>query len=124
MSVISDLENILVYGSYPETLTMPNNKDRAEYLINLRNSYLLKDILEQENLRNPSKLFDLLRLLAYQIGNEVSLNELSNQLAIAKQTIERYILPSGESFYYYEGPGFFTQSKKGNFKNAPLLFLG
>ncbi len=91
MSVISDLENILVYGSYPETLTMPNNKDRAEYLINLRNSYLLKDILEQENLRNPSKLFDLLRLLAYQIGNEVSLNELSNQLAMAKQTIERYI---------------------------------
>ena len=91
MAAISDLDNILVFGSYPETLTLPNNEQRIEYLINLRNSYLLKDILELENIRNPSKLFDLLRLLAYQVGNEVSLNELSNQLSIAKQTVDRYI---------------------------------
>ena len=91
IGVIRELDNILVYGSYPETLNAANDQKRIEYLNNLRNAYLLKDILELENIRNASKLFDLLRLLAYQIGSEVSLNELSNQLGIAKQTIERYL---------------------------------
>jgi hypothetical protein len=91
MWVVQQLENLLVYGSYPEVLTIKNNADKSQHLINIRNSYLLKDILQLENIRNASKLFDLLRLLAFQIGNEVSLNELSNQLGMAKQTIERYI---------------------------------
>ncbi len=91
MQVIQQLENLLIFGGYPETITAGNNEQRIRYLTNLRNSFLLKDILELENVRNASKLMDLLRLLAYQIGNEVSLNELSNQLGLAKQTIERYL---------------------------------
>jgi len=91
MEVLRMIDNLLVFGSYPETLTADNNDERIKYLNNLRNSYLLKDILELENIRNASKLFDLLRLLAFQIGMEVSLNELSNQLGLAKQTIERYL---------------------------------
>ena len=91
MKVIQQLENLLIFGGYPETITAGNNEQRIRYLTNLRNSFLLKDILELENVRNASKLIDLLRLLAYQIGNEVSLNELSNQLGLAKQTIDRYL---------------------------------
>lgn len=91
MKVIQLLENMLVFGSYPETMTAANNEQRIAYLTNMRNSFLLKDILELESVRNASKLIDLLRLIAYQIGNEVSLNELSNQLGIAKQTVERYL---------------------------------
>jgi hypothetical protein len=89
--VLQQLENLMIYGSYPEVLTASGNEHKTDYLINLRNSLLLKDILELENVRNSSKLMDLLRLLAFQIGMEVSLNELSNQLQIAKQTIERYL---------------------------------
>lgn len=89
--VIQQLESLMIYGSYPEVLTAQSNDNKTDYLINLRNSLLLKDILELENVRNSSKLMDLLRLLAFQIGMEVSLNELSNQLQIAKQTIERYL---------------------------------
>jgi len=91
MKIIQQLENILVFGSYPETITSANNDLKIRYLTNLKNSFLLKDILELENIRNAAKLLDLLRLLAYQIGHEVSLNELSKQLGLAKQTIERYI---------------------------------
>jgi len=91
MNVMGLLENLLIYGAYPEILTARKNEQRIECLVNLRNAYLLKDILELENIRNPSKLFDLLRLLAFQIGSEVSLNELSQQLGIAKQTIDRYL---------------------------------
>jgi len=91
MHVYQDLENLMVYGGYPEVLVAGSNEAKVDTLIHLRNALLLKDILELENIRHSSKLMDLLRLLAFQIGMEVSLNELSNQLQIAKQTVERYI---------------------------------
>lgn len=91
MKVLSDIESLLIFGSYPEAYTSKNSESKIKYLVNLRNSYLLRDILELENVRNASKLFDLLRLLAFQVGMEVSINELSNQLGIAKQTVEKYI---------------------------------
>jgi len=91
MHIIQNLENYLVYGMYPEILNTGNSKDKISYLFELRNSYLLKDILELENIRNADKLYDLLRLIAFQIGNEVSLSELGNALELAKQTISRYL---------------------------------
>ena len=76
---------------YPEVLNAGNNNEKVRYLHELRNAYLLKDILELENIRNADKLHDLLKLLAYQIGNEVSLSELGNALGMAKQTVSRYL---------------------------------
>lgn len=91
MSVLQSLDDLLIYGSYPETLNAKGYSKKQSYLLSLRNSYLFKDILELENLKNPDKLIDLLQLIAFQIGNEVSLNELSRTLGIAKQTVERYL---------------------------------
>lgn len=85
------LENFLIYGMYPETITSDNTKDKIEYITSLKNSYLFKDILELEDIRNSDKLLDLLKLISFQIGREVSLNELSTSLGLAKQTIERYL---------------------------------
>lgn len=91
MQITQNLENYLIYGAYPEVLTSNNNNDKKEYLSELMNSYLLKDILELENIRNSNQIFLLLKLLAFQIGNEVSFNELSNSLEISKHTVKRYI---------------------------------
>ncbi|MEI6057180.1 MAG: DUF4143 domain-containing protein, partial [Lentisphaerota bacterium] len=85
------LESFLIYGMYPETITNDNTKDKIEYITSLKNSYLFKDILELEDIRNSDKLLDLLKLISFQIGKEVSLNELSTSLGLAKQTIERYL---------------------------------
>ena len=91
MHLLQNLEQYLIYGMYPEILTKTNNTNKVSYLHELRNAYLLKDILEMENIRNSDKLYDLLRLLSFQIGNEVSLNELGNALGLSKQTIARYL---------------------------------
>ncbi len=91
MDLLRNIDKLLVYGCYPEVFIAENNEKRIKYLLNLRNSLLLRDILELENIRNASKLFDLLRLIAFQIGMEVSLNELSKQLGLAKQTVEKYL---------------------------------
>jgi len=63
----------LIYGNYPELLQKSGDVDRAEYLREVINSYLLKDILTFEGIKNSDKIFRLLRLIAFQIGGEVSL---------------------------------------------------
>ena len=106
MNMTQMLEQLLLYGGYPDVLNAKSKEDKIEYLLTIRDSYLLKDILEMENIRNPSKLSDLLKLLAFQIGKEVSLNELSNNLGIAKQSVERYLDLLEKSFIIKKVSGF------------------
>lgn len=112
MHIFQNLENYLLYGMYPEVLTARNVKNKLTYLIELLNSYLLKDILELENVRNSDKIYDLLRLIAYQIGDEVSLNELANSLGLAKQTVERYLNLLEKSFIIKKVSGFSKNLRK------------
>lgn len=79
----------LVYGMYPDVVCNPG--DEKEILNQLTNSYLYKDILEWERIKKPDKLVKLMKALAYQIGSEVSYNELSQIVEIDKGTIEKYI---------------------------------
>ena len=112
MHIVQNLENYLIYGMYPEVLNIKNTKDKISYLLELRNSYLLKDILELENVRNSATMYDLLRLIAFQIGNEVSLSELGNSLGIAKQTVGRYLDLLEKSFIIKKVGGFSRNLRK------------
>ena len=112
MYLHQNLENIMVYGLYPESLTANNNHDKAQYLKNLQNSYLLRDILEMENIRNADLLYDLLKLIAFQIGNEVSLNELGNTLGISKHTVRRYLELLEKSFIIKKLSGYARNLRK------------
>lgn len=79
----------LVYGMYPDVVCNPG--DEKEILNQLTNSYIYKDILEWGRIKKPDKLVKLMKALAYQIGSEVSYNELSQIVEIDKGTIEKYI---------------------------------
>lgn len=122
MYVIQKLEELMIFGSYPEVLNAHSTDDKKEYLMSIRDSYLLKDILELENIRNPSKLNDLLKLLAFQIGQEVSLNELSNNLGIAKQSVERYLDLLEKTFIIKKVGGFSRNLRKEVVKTARYYF--
>lgn len=112
MQILDMLEDLIIFGGYPETLKMELHKEKSEYLLSLRDSYLFKDILELENIRNPSKLTDLLKLLAFQIGQEVSLNELANNVGIAKQSVGRYLDLLEKSFIIKKVGGFSRNLRK------------
>ena len=84
------LKERLIFGNYPELFHLPNKQDKIDYLNEMVSSYLLKDILMYENIKNSQKIFNLLRLIAFQIGGEVSLQELGNQLGISKNTCLLY----------------------------------
>ncbi|TAN58180.1 ATP-binding protein [Patescibacteria group bacterium] len=85
------LEQFLIFGLYPEVLTAESTDKKRERLALLRDGYLYRDILEMENLRNSKKILDLLRLIAFQIGKEVSLQELGQTLGMSRATVERYL---------------------------------
>jgi predicted AAA+ superfamily ATPase len=83
------LENRLLYGFYPEVLNHPG--EEKQFLKQLVNSYLYRDILAFSDIRKPEVIENLLQALALQIGNEVNYNELSQMLEINKITIQKYI---------------------------------
>lgn len=89
--IIGRLEEYLIFGMYPEIFSFNSINEKVEYLISLRNSYLFKDILALENIRNSSRMTDILKLLAFQMGSEISINEISRKIGIAKATIEKYL---------------------------------
>lgn len=83
------LENRLIYGSYPDIIMHPEEARR--YLTELTQSYLYKDILSLDSLRKPRLLDKLLQALAFQVGSEVSTNELARTLQTDGKTIDKYI---------------------------------
>lgn len=123
MFVLQKLEDLLIFGAYPEVLNARSADEKKEYLISIRDSYLLKDILELESVKSPSKLSDLLKLLSFQIGQEVSLNELSNSLGIAKQSVERYLDLLEKTFIIKKVGGFSRNLRKEIVKTARYFFM-
>lgn len=89
------LENVLIYGLYPHLINQPNSQ---EYLKNLVDSVIFKDLIELQAIENRSGALNLLRLLAYQIGSLVNISELSNRLNMNIATIRRYLDIFEQSF--------------------------
>ena len=109
----SRLEQRLIYGSYPELIHLPDIEEKKDYLEGLVNSYLLKDILAYEGIKKADKIIDLLRLIAFQIGNEVSIDELSiNLKGISRNTIESYLDLLSKVFVIYPVKGFSRNLRK------------
>lgn len=86
-----NLDDRLVFGAYPEIWHLKSPDEKKRYLSDLVNSYLLKDILVLDGLRNATLVYSLLKMVAYQIGKEVSYNELGSALGVSKNTVEKYL---------------------------------
>lgn len=119
---IANLENRLIYGSYPQVALANSNSKRQEILNEIISSYLIKDVLELENIRNSKKIKQLLELLAWQVGSEVSLAELGNQLDLSKNTIEKYLDLLGQVFVIVNIRGFSRNLRKEVTKTSKYYF--
>lgn len=122
MHLHEGLENSLIFGSYPEVVMARSWREKKDLLVQIRDSYLYKDILELENIKNSKKISDLLRLLAYQVGKEVSLQELGNSLDMSKNTVERYLELLEKSFVLVNVRGFSRNLRKEVHKTSRYYF--
>ncbi|PKO98055.1 MAG: ATPase [Bacteroidetes bacterium HGW-Bacteroidetes-8] len=96
-----NLESRLIYGSYPEVVIMDSFGGKTDYLRDIVGAYLLKDILSIDGLKNSGKMKELLRLIAFQLGNEVSYDELGKQIGMSKNTVEKYLDLLSKVFVVY-----------------------
>lgn len=117
-----NLHKRLVYGNYPELLQLKEDARKEEYLREIISSYLLKDILAFENIRNADKIFDLLRLISFQVGGEVSLQELGNQLDMSKNTVDKYLDLLSKVYVLHKVNGFSKNLRKEVTKNSRWYF--
>ena len=108
----ANLEDRLIFGSYPEVILENSNEKKILYLREIVNSYLLRDILELEGIKKHNKILKLLQLLCFQIGKEVSFNELGRQLGMSKNTVEKYLDILEESFVIFHLSGFSRNLRK------------
>lgn len=120
--VKQQLERWLVWGGYPAVVTTESPPMRERLLGELTGSYLYRDILELEGIRRSEKIVDLLRLLAFQIGQEVSLAEVASSLAVNHKTVERYLDLLEKVFVIFKVRGFSRNLRKEISKNSRYYF--
>lgn len=117
------LDEFLIFGSYPEVITTKNRRDKIAVLEEIVNSYLLKDILAIERVKSSKVLLDLLKLVAFQIGSEVSLNELATHIKLDVKTVGRYLDIFEKAFVIKRIGGFSRNLRKEVVSKAKYYFM-
>ncbi|MBI2287891.1 MAG: ATP-binding protein [Chloroflexi bacterium] len=118
-----NLPDFLIYGGYPAVVIEPNRKEKINLLDEIMHSYLLKDILELEKVKGSDTLLDLLRLLSFQIGSEVSLSEIGRQLGLDVKTVARYLDLLEKSFIIFKLRGYSRNLRKEITKKHKYYFF-
>jgi uncharacterized protein len=117
------LEDFLVFGSYPEVITAESRREKIAVLEEIVGSYLLKDVLTLDRVKNSRVLLDLLKLVAFQIGSEVSLNELATHVKLDVKTVGRYLDIFEKAFVLKRINGFSRNLRKEIVSKAKYYFL-
>ena len=91
LETVQNLETRLIYGTYPELEFLPRLQEKSAYLNEIINSYLLKDVLAYEGIQRREKIVSLLRIIAYRVGSEISIESIGNELGISKNTVDKYL---------------------------------
>jgi predicted AAA+ superfamily ATPase len=116
------LPGYLIYGMYPDAITAADNHQRVEFLRELVDSYLLRDILAYQEVKGSRLLLQLLVLLAHQVGDEVSQTELGSALRIDKNTVARYLDLLEKSYIVFRLGGFSRNLRSEVTKTAKYYF--
>ncbi len=116
------MEEYLVYGHYPELESIDGEMYKQEYLNDVVDAYLLRDILAIDGVKHAQKMYDLLRLIAYQTGSEVSMDELGRQLSLSRNTVERYLDLLQKVFVLFRVGGYSRNLRKEVTKSSKWYF--
>lgn len=123
MSAEASLEEMLRFGMYPKIHTLESDKEKEDYLYEYLNNYLYKDILTFEGVRKPKKVIDLLTLLALQIGKEVAVSELAQNLSLSQKSVENYLDILEKMFVLVNIRGFSRNLRKEISKTSKYFFV-
>ncbi|MBK8503995.1 MAG: ATP-binding protein [Saprospiraceae bacterium] len=120
LQALEQLDRRIIYGWYPEVINHPG--DEVEILQELTSSYLYKDILALTGIRKPELLANLVQLLAYQIGSEVSYQELAGHLGVDKNTVNEYIALLEKAFVVFRLNSF-SKNQRNEIKKGKKIYF-
>ena len=106
------LDEFLIFGSYPDVITAKSRDEKIDVINEIVNSYLLKDILSLEKIRGTKQILDLLKMIAFQVGREVSLNELASQVKLDVKTVGKYLDLFEKTFILHKRSSFSRNLRK------------
>jgi predicted AAA+ superfamily ATPase len=110
----------LVFGYYPEIVNFPGQE--LERLKLLTDSYLYKDILSWDGIQKPDRITKLLQALAFQVGSQVSYNELAQLCSMDSKTVEKYILLLEKCFVIFR-VGSFSRNLRNELKTSKKIYF-
>lgn len=103
---VANLEERLIFGGYPELIQLTERNDKIEYLKEMINAYLLKDVIAFEGVKKRDKIVNLLKIIAFRVGSEISMEGIGRELQISKNTVDRYLDLLSKVFILHKVTGF------------------
>lgn len=116
------LDNKLIYGLYPQVYMEPGTDQKEEILIGIKNGYLLKDILEFDLQKDSVFVLNLLRLIAFQIGQDISYSEMAGRLQVNVRTVQRYLNILEKMFVIFSLPGY-SRNMRSEYTKTPRYYF-
>jgi len=116
------LEDKLIYGLYPQIYLEPGIDQKEEILNGIKNGYLLKDILEFDLQKDSVFVLNLLRLIAFQIGHDISYSEMASRLQVNVRTVQRYLSILEKMFIIFSLPGF-SRNMRNEYTKTPRYYF-
>lgn len=110
----------LIFGYYPEVV-MRLGEER-EILRLLSDSYLYKDVLMSDQINKPDSLVKLLQALAFQVGSQVSYNELAQLCGLDSKTVEKYVVLLEQSYVIFRLNSF-CRNLRNELKNSKKIYF-
>lgn len=114
------LPHRMVFGYYPEVVCSPGSERTV--LKELSDSYLYRDILSFDGINKSDKMVKLLQALAFQIGGQVSYNEIGQLVGLDPKTVERYV-DILEKAYIIFRLGSFRRNLRNELKNSRKIYF-
>lgn len=118
----NNLESRLIFGSFPELYSMQTISERTDYLKSIIGSYMLKDILTIDGIKNSAKMLNLLQLVAFQVGSEISYDELAKKVGLSRNTVEHYLNLLSQVFVIFKLGAYSNNLRKEVSKSSKWYF--
>ncbi len=121
---LSYVESVLIYGSYPAVCNEGDKKMKESIVRELADAYMYKEVLEFEGIRNHEGVRSILKLLALQIGNDVSINEIANMVNLSRATAQNYLSVLEKSYIIASSQSVSTMNERKEIgKNKRYYFV-
>jgi uncharacterized protein len=113
----------LIFGAYPGVITAPSNSEKMDLLNSIVDGYLFKDLLVFDGIKKSQQILHILKLIAFQIGFEVSLSEIGTQVHLDLRTVEKYLDLLEKAFVIKRIYGYSGNLRSEVTKNSRFYFL-